>query len=210
MFLTITLLMTVIQVKVSNSLSCSPCCEDNIPPLTELVLEDEPLAVSLLSSEQPSDTECHYCPPPPEYCSTGQSVLDECGCCQVCAKGEGMSVVVCGGTDGTCADDIECVQKNSEDPFDLRGTCQRTVASLGAIGRLRKLLDRSMLWTRRRVLGFVWRAVCSGRWEWLGVLRTALVTGTVIVLGVREMSSEMRETQFGTQTETSRSLYIEH
>merc|ERR1719308_251592 len=38
--------------------------------------------------ELPSYEDCHLCPPPPDYCSTGQTVLDECGCCQVCAKGE--------------------------------------------------------------------------------------------------------------------------
>merc|ERR1711910_176718 len=97
MFLTFSLLMTVIQVQVSNSLSCLPCCEaNNPPPQTELVPEDVPVAVSLLSGEQPNYDHCHWCPPPPEYCSTGQTVKDECGCCEVCAKGEGEESVVCG------------------------------------------------------------------------------------------------------------------
>jgi len=129
MFLTFSLLMTVIQVQVSNSLSCLPCCEDNTPPpQTELVPEDVPVAVSLLSGEQPNYDHCHWCPPPPEYCSTGQTVKDECGCCEVCAKGEGEECGGLWGTDGTCADDLECVMENPEDPFDLRGTCQRTVS----------------------------------------------------------------------------------
>merc|ERR1719312_889314 len=31
---------------------------------------------------------CQECPPVPDYCSTGQTVLDPCGCCEECAKGE--------------------------------------------------------------------------------------------------------------------------
>merc|ERR1719334_2813682 len=38
--------------------------------------------------EVPSYEECHECPPVPDYCSTGQTVLDPCGCCEECAKGE--------------------------------------------------------------------------------------------------------------------------
>merc|ERR1719495_206589 len=67
-----------------------------------------------------------------------------------------------------------------------------SVLSLAAaIGRSRQLLDRFMLWTRSWVLGIVWRAVPTGRRDWLGVLRTASLAGTVIVMSVREMSKEL-------------------
>merc|ERR1719516_374635 len=39
----------------------------------------------LPSYEEPP---CQECPPVPDYCSTGQTVLDPCGCCEECAKGE--------------------------------------------------------------------------------------------------------------------------
>merc|ERR1712137_720492 len=96
MFLAISLLISIIQVQVINSLSCLPCCEDNTPPQTDLVPEDVPLAVSMLSGEPPSYEDCHWCGPPPEYCSTGQTVLDECGCCQVLPRGRVTSAVVFG------------------------------------------------------------------------------------------------------------------
>merc|ERR1711942_600470 len=43
--------------------------------------------------ELPSYEDCHLCPPPPDYCSTGQTVLDECGCCQCVPRVRMRSVV---------------------------------------------------------------------------------------------------------------------
>merc|ERR1711862_418320 len=84
------------------------------------------LAVSVLGgAEPPSYEECHFCPPPPEYCSKGHhTVLDERGCCQVCPKLEHEE---CGGpcgVDGPCAGYLQCVREDPEDKHS-RGTCQR-------------------------------------------------------------------------------------
>jgi len=126
-FLLFSLLISTIQV--SNSLSCLPCCEDNTPLQVAEAPEDVPLAVSMLgSAEPPSYEECHFCPPPPDYCSTGHTVPDMCGCCQVCAKGENEECGGLWGMDGTCADYLQCVQEDPQDPHS-RGTCQRTVAA---------------------------------------------------------------------------------
>ena len=78
--------------------------------------------------ELPSYEECHFCPPPPDYCSTGHTVLDECGCCQVCPQGENEECGGLWGMDGTCANYLQCVKEDPEDPHS-RGTCQRTVAA---------------------------------------------------------------------------------
>jgi len=57
--------------------------------------------VSVLGgTEPPSYEECHFCPPPPDYCSTGHTILDECGCCQVCPKAENAPAVL--GNDSQC------------------------------------------------------------------------------------------------------------
>merc|ERR1719481_606728 len=77
----------------------------------------------LPSYEEPP---CQECPPIPDYCSTGQTVLDPCGCCEECAKGEGDECGGLFGLYGTCADDLECVE-NSEDPENLPGECERTL-----------------------------------------------------------------------------------
>merc|ERR1711862_378871 len=126
-FLSFSLLVSIIRV--SNSLSCLPCCEDNNPVQVAADQEDVALAVSVLGgAEPPSYEECHFCPPPPEYCSKGHhTVLDERGCCQVCPKLEHEE---CGGpcgVDGTCADYLQCVREDLEDKHS-RGTCQHTVA----------------------------------------------------------------------------------
>merc|ERR1712002_1401311 len=59
----------------------------------------------LPSYEEPP---CQECSPVPDYCSTGQTVLDPCGCCEECAEG------------------LECVD-NSEDPETVPGVCERTL-----------------------------------------------------------------------------------
>merc|ERR1711942_637126 len=139
------------------------------------------------SGELPSYEDCHFCPPPPDYCSAGQTVLDVCGCCQGCAKGENEECGGLWGTDGTCADYLQCVREDPEDPFNERGTCQRTVAAC-CDRRVRNLLGRSTLWTRRWVLVTAWRAVPTGRREWLTALYTAWETsGTVIASIVGEI-----------------------
>merc|ERR1719516_807504 len=80
----------------------------------------------LPSYEEPP---CQECSPVPDYCSTGQTVLDPCGCCEECAKGEGDECGGLFGLYGTCADDLECVD-NSEDPENLPGVCERTLVWL--------------------------------------------------------------------------------
>merc|ERR1719334_347591 len=77
----------------------------------------------LPSYEEPP---CQECSPVPDYCSTGQTVLDPCGCCEECAKGEGDECGGLFGLYGTCADDLECVD-NSEDPENVPGVCERTL-----------------------------------------------------------------------------------
>ncbi|XP_035389062.1 serine protease HTRA1A-like [Electrophorus electricus] len=56
----------------------------------------------------PSVCDKTMCPTMPKGCSTGQ-VLDQCGCCPVCASGEGES---CGGVgklgDPVCGEGLEC------------------------------------------------------------------------------------------------------
>merc|ERR1719187_623166 len=75
----------------------------------------------LPSYEEPP---CQECSPVPDYCSTGQTVLDPCGCCEECAKGEGDECGGLFGLYGTCADDLECVE-NSEDPENVPGECEQ-------------------------------------------------------------------------------------
>merc|ERR1711942_105854 len=129
-FFSFSLLVSI--MRVSNSLSCLPCCENNNPVQVVAVQEDVPLAVSVLGGDEPpSYEECHFCPPPPEYCSKGHhTVLDERGCCQVCPKLEHEK---CGGpcgVDGPCADYLQCVREDSEDQHS-RGTCQRQHTTVG-------------------------------------------------------------------------------
>ncbi|XP_067133223.1 single insulin-like growth factor-binding domain protein-2 [Centruroides vittatus] len=66
------------------------------------------------------------CQPPPEDCSFG-TVLDGCGCCQVCAKGEGES---CGGAwdvEGICAEGLICMGRSRviRGDGDLPGICRK-------------------------------------------------------------------------------------
>merc|ERR1711875_120637 len=99
-FLSFSLLVSIIRV--SNSLHCLPCCEDNNPVQVAAVEEDVPLAVSVLGgAEPPSYEECHVCP---------KLEHQECG--GPC------------GVDGPCADYLQCVKEYPEDQHS-RGTCQR-------------------------------------------------------------------------------------
>uniref|UniRef100_A0A3B4D8N5 Uncharacterized protein n=1 Tax=Pygocentrus nattereri TaxID=42514 RepID=A0A3B4D8N5_PYGNA len=56
----------------------------------------------------PGQCDRAMCPAMPKLCTTGQ-VLDQCGCCPVCASGEGEA---CGGVgklgDPVCAEGLEC------------------------------------------------------------------------------------------------------
>merc|ERR1712240_309948 len=122
----------------------------------------------LPSYEEPP---CQECSPVPDYCSTGQTVLDPCGCCEECAKGEGDECGGLFGLYGTCADDLACVD-NSEDPENVPGVCERTLDGC---------CDRKV---RKRELGSAWRDVCTGRKGCPAALNTVLQQGKVIVLSV--------------------------
>ena len=57
----------------------------------------------------------------PKCCSTGELVPDVCGCCKICAKGEGEE---CGGIwnlEGICATGFYCKQIHDDD--DRPGRC---------------------------------------------------------------------------------------
>merc|ERR1712112_568644 len=132
----------------------------------------------LPSYEEPP---CQECSPVPDYCSTGQTVLDPCGCCEECAKGEGDECGGLFGLYGTCADDLECVD-NSEDPENVPGVCERTLD--GCCDRkVRKRDGLAYVVDKEEGTGFCMEG-CMYRKEWLAALNTVLQLGKVIVLSV--------------------------
>lgn len=86
------------------------------PPLRALLLSAAGLLLLLLplSSSSSSDTcgpcEPAACPPlPPRGCPLGET-RDACGCCPVCARGEGEPCGGGGAGRGHCAPGMECVK----------------------------------------------------------------------------------------------------
>lgn len=86
------------------------------PPLRALLLSAAGLLLLLLplSSSNSSDTcgpcEPATCPPlPPRGCPLGET-RDACGCCPVCARGEGEPCGGGGAGRGHCAPGMECVK----------------------------------------------------------------------------------------------------
>merc|ERR1712025_1112853 len=122
--------------------------------------------------ELPSYEDCQLCPPPPDYCSTGQTVLDECGCCQVCAKGENEECGGLWGMDGTCADYLQCVREDPQDRFNLRGTCQRTVAAC-CDRKVKKSTGQVYVVDKEMGIGYCLEGCATGRRAWLIALYTA-------------------------------------
>ncbi|TKC37300.1 hypothetical protein EI555_001105, partial [Monodon monoceros] len=86
------------------------------PPLSALLLGAAGLLLLLLplSSSSSSDAcgpcEPAACPPlPPRGCQLGET-RDACGCCPVCARGEGEPCGGSGAGRGHCAPGMECVK----------------------------------------------------------------------------------------------------
>eukprot|EP00092_Neocalanus_flemingeri_P036105 GFUD01039309.1.p1 GENE.GFUD01039309.1~~GFUD01039309.1.p1 ORF type:complete len:205 (+),score=38.83 GFUD01039309.1:57-671(+) len=112
-------------IQLSASLSCMPCCEhqDQLSTRTQT-----PLSPGMVDTEYaPTPPPCTPCPPPPQYCASGQVTKDVCACCDVCAKAVGQQCGGPWGISGTCADDLFCELDDffPPDDFNASGICKQ-------------------------------------------------------------------------------------